>query len=488
MRLASPNEQRAISREYCGFYNAVVIGAVYEFSGSDVDVCSSVSFYGATKRCIDNHPTLSVVVRDMHTDAAFFERVPTVNLEDHISIVGESDTCALAPEEGGGGGGDEMVKIERLLPSILDRPWPGLPPPWRIVVLPLLPSKQLGREQTRCFVAFSFSHALGDGIIGHAFHSTFRAGIFDQVEADCSALPTPVADFPAPFDTAKNLPISWGFLLRPLLAVLLPKFVADLTGLRATTSAIDHGTWTGASMFFEPESFRSRPLLIELQAAEVANVLRVSRNNGARFTATMHQSIVRALSRALPPGDAANFVSGTAVNMRRAVGKSNDEMGFFVNACYEFHDRDEACESAWSEKAWEPARSLTKKLAECAVTLKDQPLGLLRYVPSISKWTAAKIGKERDSSYDLSNLGAFEATVPEDPETGGQCNITKMIFSRPVNATSAPITLSVASVKSSSMVIAVVWQPGALGVPLESESTFIDGLCTFLKEDLKNLR
>jgi hypothetical protein len=122
------------------------------------------------------YPSLSVVVQDMHTDAAFFECVPTINLEDHISIVGEIDVNALASKEGDD---DEMTKIETLLPSILDRSWPVSQPPWRIVVLPLSSSKQQGREQTRCFIAFSFSHALGDGIIALAFHRTFRDGIFD---------------------------------------------------------------------------------------------------------------------------------------------------------------------------------------------------------------------------------------------------------------------------------------------------------------------
>lgn len=423
----------------------------------------------------------------MHTDAAFYDRVPTINLEDHISVVGESEIDALASKEDGGE--DEMGTIEALLPPILDRPWPVSIPPWKAVVLPLSPSKQRDKEQTRFFIAFSYSHALGDGISALAFHRTFRDGIFDRFESDYSALATPTADFPAPFDTATNLPISWGFLLGPLLAVVLPKSIAELIGLHATTSAVNDDTWTGARMFFEPESFRSCLRLVEIQSSEVENMLRVARENGAKLTATIHQSIVRALSKAIPRSEGANFVSGTAVNMRRAVNISDDEMGLFVNACYEIHDRDDAwASSPRSEKAWASARSLTEKLALSAVTLRDQPVGLLRYVPSIRKWTAAMMGQERDSSYEVSNLGAFETAAPPDSVVGDRCSISKMVFSRPVNATSAPITFSVVSVKGGSMVISVVWQPGALGIPLESESSFVDGLVAFLKDDLKSLK
>lgn len=421
-------------------------------------------------------------MRDAHTDAAFFESVPKVDLEDHISILAEGGTRLLASSEGS----DNEI-IERLLPHILDQPWPASLPPWRIVVIPLSPSKRQSKEQARCFVAFSFSHALGDGIIALAFHRTFGDGLFNDVNTDCSVLTTPVADFPGPFDTAKSLPISWGFLLRPFIAVLLPGFVTEILGLRATTSTVTSNTWTGVKMFFEPESFHTRLRLVEIQGLELANVLLIVRKRGSKLTAIIHQAIVRALSKEITRSQAANFVSGTAVNMRRAVGISNEEMGFFTNVYYDFHDREDAWASPWSERSWESARSLTEQLAKCARTLKDQPLGLLRYVPSISKWTAAKIGKSRDSSYEVSNLGAFDGTPSQEDAGRGQYKITKMVFSRPANPTSAPITFSVVSIKGGSMVISIAWQPGALGIPLESEFVFVDGIKSFLQEDLMKL-
>jgi hypothetical protein len=122
------------------------------------------------------------------------------------------------------------------------------------------------------------------------------------------------------------------------------------------------------------------------------------------------------------------------------------------------------------------------------MTLQDQPVGLLRYVPSIRKCTVVKIGKERDCSYEVSNLEAFDVAAPQNPAGGDQCNIIKMIFSQPATPVSAPMTMGIVSVKGGCMVISIVWQPGAFGIPLESESTFIDGLGTFLKDDLKNLK
>ncbi|KAH9893808.1 alcohol acetyltransferase [Xylariomycetidae sp. FL2044] len=486
MRFASPNELRTISREDLGFYRTLTIGAVYEFSRSSIDIRSRSSFFGALKRCIDRHPTLSYAIKDKHTDAAFYERVPAINLEDHIIFAEESSHDASPDEKAQS---NELRKIEKALPSILDHVWTSPLPPWRIVVLPLSPPDSLDTDRRRCYISFAYSHGIGDGINGLAFHRTFKEGLFDRVDKGNSTVATPVTPFPSPFDTPERLPISWGFLLAPFIAHLLPKFVAELFHLRATTSGVNADTWTGTRMFFNPESFHSNARLVEISAPVVEHVLRTARKNGAKLTATLSASIARALDSVVPSTAAKNLVAGIAVNMRRSAGISDAEMGFFTNSCYGFYDRNnDLTTSPLSEPAWASARSLTQKLAESAVNLEDQPIGLLRYVHGIRNWTAAKIGGKRDCSYELSNLGAFDTTGAEAPgDRGQQCSITKMVFARPSDAIGSPIGFSVVNVRGGIMVISISWQEGALGIPVESESAFVDRVSTFLEEDLKNL-
>lgn len=477
--MKGPNEKRTISREHLGFYNSVAVGGIYEFSSPDFDVTSRRSFFGAAKKCIDEHPTLSYVVRDSYTDAAFFERVASVNLEEHISIVGD-DKASQEKE------GNDLARINAAMPSIVDHQWSMATPPWKLFVLPLSAKQDPGDRRARCFVVFAFSHALGDAMTAIAFHRTFKAGLFDQLKGNAASITMPDADFPSPFDTPKTLPISWSFLLRPLIAVLLPKFLAEMLGLRSTASTIKPDTWTASKMFYEPDGFQSCLKLVELPGPQIEALLQLGRKKGAKLTAMIHQSLVRGLSREIPRSKATNFVSGTAVNMRRAVGRSNDDMGLFVNAWYESHDRIDEWAKPWSEQTWENARALTKKLAVCAVTLEDQAVGLLRYVPSIKKWTAAKIGQPRESSYEISNLGCFEIGDREQAEKSG-CRVTKLVFSHSANVTSSPFTLSIVSLKGGSMVISISWQPGALGIPLESEQALIDRLAAFIEEDLRSL-
>ncbi|CAG8052425.1 unnamed protein product [Penicillium nalgiovense] len=478
MRLASPNERRTISREDVGYYNALVVAAVYEIANEDIDPNSAQSYLVPLSHCIGKYPYLSVVVKDKHTEKPAYEAVYSIDLHDHVSIIHEDQANSK----------DETAKIQKILPAILDRPWPADIPPWRIVVLPLASSQ--GYTVTRCFIAFAFSHALGDGMVGVAFHRTFLDAWRQTtgVEEKAPFLVTPPSQtLPEPFDTPERLPISWKYLLEPLIAVYLPKFVAKILGLRASASTLDAGTWIGSPMFFDPgAALQSRVRLLEIEAPLVQKALQTSRTHDTKLTATVHQMIVRALSRAIPNPDITNFVSGTPVDMRASIGTPGLTWGLFVSGHYEVHPRvPNMAEPALSEDMWAAASSMTKDLAACGARLQDQAIGLLRYVPSIRNWTLGKIGQQRDSSYELSNLLAFDNMGDGADQN---CKVVKMVFSQPGNVTSAPLVFNIVSVKGGSLMCTVSWQAGALGVPVEEEMSLVDRICSSIQADFEALR
>ncbi|EKV20369.1 hypothetical protein PDIP_17280 [Penicillium digitatum Pd1] len=472
-----PNERRTISREDVGYYNALVIAAVYEIASEHVDVSTTQSFLAPLRQCIGKYPYLNVVVKDKHTEKPAYEAVSSIDLHDHVFIIHEDE----ASNNG------ETAKMEKILPAILDRPWPADIPPWRIVVLPLVSPQDSTAK--RCFVAFAFSHALGDGMVGVAFHRTFLDAWRQttSVDKNASFLVTPPSQtLPEPFDTPERLPISWKFLLEPLIAVYLPKFVAKLFGLRASASTLDAGTWIGSPMFFDPAAaLQSRVRLLEIEAPLVQKALQTSRSHGSKLTATVHQMVVRALSRAIHSTDVTNFVSGTPVDMRASIGTPGLTWGLFVSGYYDVHPRvPNAKEPGLSEERWTAASLMTQKLAECGARLQDQAIGLLRYVPSIRNWTLSKIGQKRDSSYELSNLLAFDNT---GDGTDQKCKVSKMVFSQPGNVTSAPLVFNIISVKGGSLMCTVSWQAGALGVPVEEEMSLVDDICSSIRADFEAL-
>ena len=119
------------------------------------------------------------------------------------------------------------------------------------------------------------------------------------------------------------------------------------------------------------------------------------------------------------------------------------------------------------------AAKMTTQFAASATSLQDQPVGLLAYIRNMRSWTLNQLGKNRDTSYELSNIMSF------DPSTGGSLvkpwNIQKAIFSQPANVTGSPIAFNVVSTKGGGLVITATWQPGALGV--DEEQLFVKDLC-----------
>ncbi|KAL4808789.1 alcohol acetyltransferase [Aspergillus unguis] len=456
MRFASPNERRTISREDLGYYNALVIGAVYNIK-TDAEITFN-SFIEPLKQCITKHPFLSVTVKDKHTEKPYYERVPELDLSKHISIENASHESE-----------NENKILERFLLPILDRPWPAELPPWRIIALPL-PAKE--PHEKRCFIAFSYSHALGDGMSGLIFHKSFLAA-WNTVDAYTSTsfiVPPCQENLPSEFDTPQRLPISWKFLLSPLIAAYLPKPILGFLGMHASASPSDAGTWTASRMFFDasdPKSNSSRVKILEIEALLVQDVLKACRAHGTKLTGVMHQIVIRALSTALPDdGAITNLVSGTAVNMCSSIGVPESEWGLYVSGHYAIHPHTETESSLLSEEMWESARRMTTSLAESSSKLHDQPIGLLRYAPSIRGWTESQIGGRRDCSYRISNLLAF------DPGESGLSRITKVVFSTPADVTGAPLNLDIVSLKGGSLVCSVGWQAGALG--LDDEEGFVE--------------
>lgn len=261
----------------------------------------------------------------------------------------------------------------------------------------------------------------------------------------------------------------------------MPTFLANALGTRASATPQADDQWTARPTFFDPEDFRSGLEVVSIASEDLESILQKCRMHNVKLTGLLHQVIVQALSKEIPPEKAGSFVTQTSIDMRPNLdGLTADDMAVCSNAYYELFPRiiDNRDESS----TWEAARKTTQELAKCAGTLNDQPVGLLRYLRSIYPWMKAQIGKPRESSYELSNILSFNPG-PSDVENGW--DIESMIFSQPACANSAPLTFNVVSKYKGDLVIVIGWQLGALDV--EDEQAFAENVGASIALDLRSL-
>ncbi|CAM1509152.1 Fc.00g028910.m01.CDS01 [Cosmosporella sp. VM-42] len=469
-RAVSPNEQRAISREALGFYHAVIIGGVYQFpEGAPVHEPSF--YFHPVKRCIEEHPFLSTIVGDDDKDKSSYHRVSSIDLMDHISI--DAGTSVQADHE--------LGVIEKMLRPLLDQPFPSGIPGWTVNILLL--------SANVCFIAFAYSHGIGDGASGVAFHRAFLDACRNRTDGtapeDLRVVETPKQKLGDPFDTPDRLKISWAFLLAPLLGHYLPGFLANFLGLQGKLSSVTANTWTGSRVPPKLVPSRSKIRVQEIKAPVLQRLLQTCRMHDTKLTGTIHQLITRALSQAIHDPNVTNFVSGTPLNMRRSIGLPKNEMGNIVSVCYMAHPRDDST-SSLSETNWTNARLTTLNLAERASALQDQPIGLLRYVSSVRNWTLGRLGQQRDNSFEVSNVGVFGNTE-QGTQVGDEPELIKMVFAQPGHVLSSPLCFNFASVKGGSLVFTVTWQQGALGIEESDEDKFVDDVCAFMQADIERL-
>ncbi|KAI9151264.1 alcohol acetyltransferase [Paramyrothecium foliicola] len=467
LRFASPGERRLIFREDLGFYRSIVVGAVYDFAPGDQADLTLVlpTFVNALRCCVEKLPYLSVVAGGIASEKPFFERVPKIDINDHLSIIDANKSR------------DDEQWLEVLLESMLDRPNPQSVPPWRVTICPIAAQKY--------YVLFAYSHVIGDGLSGPVFHRTFLDALqsTDETEVESTTeLLIPQFSLPEPFDIPERLPISWSFLLGPLMAALLPTPVVKWLGIRAHTTNANEGTWTGSNVFFEPETYRTRLKILTISNDQLRNAIMACRAHDAKLTATIHQLIVRALSKCITDDKATNFVSQTAISMRTSIGASNEVWGNFASGHYGVHPRMDD-QSPSPDHMWESAAFMSNDMAVSTTRLNDQPLGLLRYAPNIRTWLQKKLGGRRDCSYELSNSMSFDA----GEQVRHRCRINKMMVAQPGNVVGAPINFNLLSVTGGPLVCTITWQQGALGVPLESEDALVNSIRSSLQEELAGI-
>ncbi|KAK4903183.1 Alcohol acetyltransferase [Elasticomyces elasticus] len=476
VRPAGLNERRCISRDVLGVYGTLVMCARYHQDG-DIPLRDQIN--KALKSCIVEHPVLRTVILDVESEAPKLAQQSALNLDDHVRYLELNDTR-----------GDGTHTLQALLEHAHNEPlepW-HLRSAWRLYVVPI-PSVA-SMETTQFHLAFTYSHALADGFSGMLFHKTLLRALnspgddafnnepgFECLDGMKSLLP--------PLEHADVLPISWSFLLRPLMGELLPGLLVRALGLSSEKSS---DLWTGAekrpTLSPPPQLLHTAVCCRLITNVILERALAACRSHEARLTGLLAVIVARALAAALPNRGIVKgeYRATLPIDLRRHIPDAQNGMANYASATHGMVTVLQEQRQIMIDSDWSMAQELTNALAKASSTLADQPVALLKYLSNFRDWTLRQVSKPAEGSFEVSNAGAFDNAVTP---SGAGWTLQDMRFSQSANALGDPFNVNVASTKGGPLAVVLTWWPGMLGV--DDEEKLMDEVCDGLEEQLANL-
>lgn len=434
------------ARHHLGYFNNIACAATYHGPASHSSLKDTI--YRALHAVITRHAMLSAVLvnEDKPYSDVHFARLPSINLDSCVEFVQRKSI----PDNG-----EEDEALERFLEDKHSTGFKearlGSRPFWHLLVL-----SSPGDASTFTAVWF-FHHALGDGGCGPIFHRALLSALQD-VSAQPAALepvhgivPSPSTPLLPPFELLHPQPLSWLFFIRAILGSIFPSVFAP----RAPK------LWTGPRAAAPIPLPRTRVQLLTLSASTTAKLLKLSRENKTTVQATLECSVAASLLATLPSDRYDKVRASGPISMRsllRNDGKpvADDDFVLALSQYTHLHTRASDMPGAFS---WSEARAVRSSIRdEVAKQGADNVVSLLRYVSDMHSYFTDKIGQERDTSFELSNLGVVKTG---DGSEGGW-KLGRCVFSQTPNVTGPPIACSVVTGGDGCCVLAFSWLDGVV--------------------------
>lgn len=469
-----------MARNCVKFYTNVALTATYTLPST----CSHPARIYIHKACeilIGQHSILSAIPVDEDTTEPYFARLPEIHLDQCVFFKERKHPFPDPGDTRGDAELDELLHVQHNIPFAAPLPY------WRLCVLthPSTPHQFT--------LSFVFNHALGDGTAGKVFHKTFlnalQAAISSQ-ELQSSEQPHEKLVIQSPkipllpnLEAVHPLPISIPYLLGVLFKVMVWK-----------PEKPDY-LWTG-SKIFTPLKTKSRQLVIS--KPRTRNLKDACRKNyNTTITAALQVIVAQALFSALPE-DFSQLRCQSSISVRRWLGDhiTEDSIGVFTQSYHETYDRKEFFDNSKVTPAaaingdddddnnnnnknggagnetyfpWHEAQRSRQSIQEVLdMKGKNANVGLLKYASDyINNYLLPSIGKDRENSFELSNLGVFKSGFEGEGEDQDQSQarrprIGRMVFSQSANVAGSPINVSAVTGEDGCLVLTFNLQDGAV--------------------------
>lgn len=250
--------------------------------------------------------------------------------------------------------------------------------------------------------------------------------------------------------------------------------------------------WSGGS-YNAARPIKTQIRHIKIPSTAVAGLLTLCRSKQTTMTPYMQCLIGIILFKTLHK--AASLRCAVAVSLRRffppSTGIDERQMGLWVSAFHSEYAREALYSSssntpspdATSSSFWTTAQKESARIKdEIATGKEDIRMDLLREVSDYRYFLLAKIGKDRDDSYAVTNLGVTGAARPVHgigsmPEIE-DWRIAELVFSQSCHVNGSAIQFCIVTLNGGDMCIALSWQEGVVSVEL------VESIARRLKEGL----
>lgn len=401
---------------------------------------------------------LRVGITDEDTNEACFVQVPSMNLQDFVNW--KTTTVKSSDEY------DEQVlhvikcRLEQLWPDVANRS------PWQVLVVQ---NELTASDNIVLDIVFAVHHALSDGKSTTVFHSELLR------ELNSPSSPTPeLVNHRLVFSTRPLLApsqedlvrpkISWSFFLKVLWSEFAPSWA------KPTPSP---APWTGKPVTPEPHKLHLRAVTIA--PSTVTRLIAACRAHGTTLTGILHILVLASFARRVPDGVASSFSGETSISLlpwaklpdgldmdlsRVLTDLTTGTKRVWEAATVE-DIRSKFCEAdananAEEELIWPLAATWRDELKAKVATLpNDDVVGLMQYITDFRKRWLNKLGKARDATWDLSNVGTIRGHCLDG---SGPWSIQRSLFTQPVLVAGAAVGINVAGIDGGPVNLVLSWQ------------------------------
>ncbi|KIW93508.1 uncharacterized protein Z519_06113 [Cladophialophora bantiana CBS 173.52] len=447
LRAVGRLERYSTARHDLKFYLGPAVTASYRLPKGHSQPLKDC-IYKALGDVIAQHPILSAIPVDESTQNPYFVRLPEIQLRKCVFFRERRLDYDLDADV------ERDIELDELLSTQHSVPYEPPNPFWRVHIL------TSSAHPSQFTASFLYHHALGDGASGMAFHRSFHSALSKSLSispADLhstSVIPSPSTPLLPALESLHPLPVSTWHLLTIL-------FKNNIWSVR------DLGLWTGSKCAAPFGQSCVRHVAFSARSSIAFKTL--CRENGTTITGALQTLIAGALFAHLPEKFTKLVCTG-ALSARRFLPVdariTDDSMGVWILDMSETYTRDRFPQHGNSGQGgrdllpWTEARRSRQNI-ERVLSLKGQNagVGLLGYVNDYQQELfLSKVGKDRDSSFEVSNLGLFKPAAPAEEDE--RVAIRRMVFTQSAGVTASAIQVSVITGADGCLVLGVSWQKG----------------------------